>query len=88
MMLCCHTLLIFDVRFLLDCEQSLFFFRFSNARGEAARREKRGQQPEKKKEISFVVPLPSRVFSRVRGHLRVSGVLLDGPRKKERLFVV
>ena len=46
-----------------------------------ARREERGRQPEKKKEISFVVPLPSRAFSRVRDHLRVSGVLLDAPTK-------
>ena len=34
------------------------------------------------------VPLPSRAFSHARGRLRVSGVLLDGPRKKERLLVV
>ena len=27
-------------------------------------------------------------FSHARGHLRVSGVLLDGRRKKERLLVV
>ena len=27
-------------------------------------------------------PLPARVFSHARSHLRVSGVLLDGPRKK------
>ena len=40
--------------------------------GEAARREKRGRQP-----------LPSRAFSHVRGHLRVSGVLLDGQDKRE-----
>ena len=39
----------------IDCEQSLFFFRFSRgsaharASGEAARRAKRGRQPEKKK---------------------------------------
>ena len=32
--------------------------------------------------FSFVVPLPSRAFSQARGHLRVSGVLLDGPIKK------
>ena len=32
--------------------------------------------------LSFVVPLPSRAFSHARGHLRVSGVLLDGQRKK------
>ena len=48
----------------LDCEQSLFFFRFSkgNARArerEDARRAKRG-------------PLPSRAISHARGHLRVS----------------
>ena len=68
----------------LDCEQSLFFFRFSksNARargGEAARRAKRGRQPEK--------PLPSRAISHARGHLRVSRF----PRRtteKERLLVV
>ena len=29
-----------------------------------------------------VEPLPSRAFGHARGHLRVSGVLLDGPRKK------
>ena len=29
-----------------------------------------------------VVPVPSRAFSHARGHLRVSGVLLDGPRKE------
>ena len=34
--------------------------------GEAARRAKRGRQPEKKK-----VPLPSRAISHARGHLRV-----------------
>ena len=32
--------------------------------------------------LSLVVPLPSRAFNHERGHLRVSGVLLDGPRKK------
>ena len=41
--------------------------------GEAARRAKRGRQPEKKKErLSFFVPLPSRAISHARGHLRVS----------------
>ena len=28
------------------------------------------------------MPLPSRAFSHARGHLRVSGVFLDGPRKR------
>ena len=41
---------------------------------EAARGEKRGRQPKKKKvSRSFVKPLPSRPYS----HARVSGVLLD-----------
>ena len=30
---------------------------------------------------AIVVPLPSRAFSHARCHLRVSGVLFDGPRK-------
>ena len=65
----------------IDCEQSLLFFRFGKGSARArerwavklrdARREKQGRQP-----------LPSRTFSHARGHLRVSGVLLDGPRKK------
>ena len=64
----------------VDCEQSLFFFRFSKGNertrarvfsGEAARRETRGRQP-----VSRLSP------SVARGHLRVRGVLLDGPRKK------
>ena len=54
--------------------------------GEAARREKRGRQPEKKKERlpakPDAMPLPSRAFNQARGRLRVSGVLLDGPRKE------
>ena len=29
-----------------------------------------------------VVPLPSRAFNNARGHLRVSGILLDGSRKE------
>ena len=51
-------------------------------------RETRAAAREEKKErvspgrLSFVVPLPSRAFSHARGHLRVSGVFLDGPRKK------
>ena len=72
---------------MIDCEQSLFFFIFSEgsarARESRARREKRGLLPEKKKErFSVFVPLPSRTLSNPRGHLRVSSVLLDGPRKK------
>ena len=73
---------------LLDCEQSPFFFRFSRgsaharASGEAARRAKRGRQPEKKKCLSHLAPSVSRVA------IRVSRVLLDGLQKKERLLVV
>ena len=45
----------------------------ARGRDEAARRAKRGRQPEKKKEsLSFFVPLPSRAISHARGHLRVS----------------
>ena len=47
----------------LDCEQSLFFFRFS--KGSAHARESWARN----------VPVPSRAFSHARGHLRVSGVL-------------
>ena len=42
--------------------------------GEASRREKRGR--------SHLLKLPSRAFGHARGHLRVSRVLLDGPRIK------
>ena len=71
----------------LDCEQSLFIFRFSEGsarareRWEAKPRDARneGGSPRRKKRV---VPLPSRAFSHSRGHLRVSGVLADGPRKK------
>ena len=34
------------------------------------------------RETRAAARLPSRAFSHARGHLRVSGVLLDGPRKK------
>ena len=44
-------------------------------------REARAAAREEKR-VSFVVPLPSHAFSHARGHLRVSGVFLDGPRKK------
>ena len=61
------------VVFLVDCEQSLFFFRFSKGSVERRSRETRETR---------AAPFPSRAFSHARGHLRVSGVLLDGPRKK------
>ena len=62
----------------VDCEQSLFFFRFSKgsaharASGEAARRAKRGRQP-----------LPSRAISLARGHLRVSRFARRTTEKRE-----
>ena len=49
----------------IDCEQSLFFFRFRegsarvHASGEPARREKRGRQPEKKTLFSCLGLAPS-----------------------------
>ena len=75
----------------IDCEQSLFFFRFSE--GSARSRECRAARnevgiPRRKKRVSFLVPLPSRALNHERGHLCVSRLLLDGPRKKERLLVV
>ena len=78
----------------LDCEQSLFFFRFSKgsaharASGEAARRAKRGRQPEKKKRDSLFSCLSHLAPSVSRVAIRVSRVLLDGLQKKERLLVV
>ena len=54
-------------RSLLDCEQSLFFFRFSE--GSAGERERRAARKEG-------------TFRHARGHLRISHVLLDGPRIK------
>ena len=58
--------------FSLDCEQSLFFSSDLVSRVHArASIERRSR-----------APLPSQAFSHARGHLRVSGVLLDGPRKK------
>ena len=52
--------------------------------GEAARRAKRGRQPEKKKEsLSFLVPLPSRAISHARGHLRVSSFARRTAEKRE-----
>ena len=51
--------------------------------GEAARRAKRGRQPEKKKNcLSLLAPSVTRVA------ICVSRVLLDGLQKKERLLVV
>ena len=93
----------------IDCEQSLFFFRFSKgvdarASGEAARRAKRGWQPEKRKQQQKKSPDRGRPFSlalRVvslfsclshlsvtRVAICVSRVLLVGLQKKERLLVV
>ena len=73
---------------MVDCELSLFFFRFyvkgvcARERRAAATRE--NARPEKKKETTafFLVPLLSRAFSHARGRLRVSLVLLDEPRRK------
>ena len=60
-------------RMLLDCEQSLFFFRFS--KGSARACERWAAKP-------WDTRNEGGAFSHARGHLRVSGVLLDGPRKK------
>ena len=52
--------------------------------GGAARRAKRGWQPEKKKESrSFFVSLPSRAIGHARGHLRVSRFARQTTQKRE-----
>ena len=60
----------------VDFEQSLFFFRFSN--GNARARERCAEKPRDAGNEGA----SSRAFSHARGHLRVWGVWLDGPRKK------
>ena len=47
--------------------------------GAAKPRDARNEEGSRRR---IVVPLPSRVFSHARGHLRVSDVLLDGPIEK------
>ena len=67
----------------VDCEHSLFFFIFSE--GSARARERRAKRREARNEGSShrrKGVAPSRTLSNARGHLRVSSVLLDGPRKK------
>ena len=61
-----HYLLAANV----DCEQSLFFLRFSEESARA--RERRVAKPR-----------DARNDGGARGHLRGSRVLLDGPRKKK-----
>ena len=55
-----------------DCQQSLVFFSFSE--GSARERERRAAKPREARNEG--------AFSHARGHLRVSAVLLNGPRKK------
>ena len=59
----------------LDCEQSLFFFRFSESNARA--RERRSRETRE-----------TRAASVTRVAICVSRVLLDGLQKKERLLVV
>jgi len=63
----------------VDCEQSIFssdLVRGVTARASVERRSR------ETRETRAAARLPSRAFSQARGHLLVSGVLLDGPRKK------
>ena len=79
-------------------EQSVFFFRFiegsARARASVGRRSRETRKTRaaaregKESSVSFSMPLPSRAFSLARVYLRVSRVLLDAARKKERLLVV
>ena len=66
---------IFSLIQRLDCEQSLFFFRFikESARARERRsRETRETRAAVREEKDFFVPLPSRAISHARDHLRVS----------------
>ena len=62
----------------LDCEQSLFFFRFSESNARA--RERRSRET---RETKAAVPLPSRAISHGRGHLRVSRFARQTTEKRE-----
>ena len=79
------SLLIGDM--MVDCEQSLFFFRFSESN--ACAREQRSRETREtraaareEKRVSRFAPSVTRVA------ICVSRVLLDGLQKKERLLVV
>jgi len=65
----------------LDCERSLFFFRFSESSARA--RERRSRKTRETRAISRLARSVTRVTA-----ICVSRVLLDGPQKKERLLVV
>ena len=72
---------------MLDCEQSLFFFRFSESNAPARERRSREAREARaaareEKGLSRLAPLVTRVA------ICVSRVLLDGLQKKERLLVV
>ena len=60
---------------MLDCEQSLFFFRFS-PESNARARERRSRETRE-------TPLPSRAISHARGHLRVSLFVRRTTEKRE-----
>ena len=66
--------------FLLDCKQSLFFFRFS--KGSARARERRSRETRETR-AAIWVPLPSRAISLARGHLRVSRFARRTTEKRE-----
>ena len=71
---------IFSLIQRLDCEQSLFFFRFIKGRARA----KRGRQSVKKNIFSCLSHLAPSV---TRVTICVSRVLLEGLQKQERLLV-
>ena len=58
---------------IVDCEQSLFFFRFG--KGSARARERRSE--------TRAAALPSRAISHARGHLRVSRFARRTTEKRE-----
>ena len=83
-----HTSLVSYGTTMVDCEQSLFFFRFS--KGSARARERRSSETsetravarEERECLSHLAPSVTRVT------ICVSRVLLDGLQEKERLLVV
>ena len=66
----------------LDCEQSLFFFRFSESNARSRERQSRETRETRAAALSRLAPSVTRVA------ICVSRVLLDGLQKKERLLVV
>ena len=70
---------------IVDCEQCLFFFRFSE--GSARAREQRSRETRETRAAAREdkEPLPSRAIRHARGHLRVSRFARRTTEKRERV---